>query len=69
VRGDEGEGFLEGPRRDAIDLARVVPGAVMVADTPGFWSVVRIAQVDDGQVHVVAVPAAVELLARPLRPD
>jgi hypothetical protein len=47
----------------------IVPGAVVVAGTERFWSVVRIEQVDsDGQVHFVAVPpddpAAVELLAR-----
>ena len=34
-----------------------VPGAVLVAGTERFWSVVRIEQVDDdGQVHFVAVP-------------
>ena len=55
--------------RDAVDVARIVPGAVVVAGTERFWSVVRIEQVDDdGQVHFVAVapddPAAAELLAR-----
>lgn len=43
-------------------------GAVMVAGTPLFWSVVRITAVDpDGQVHFVQLedsdPAAEELLA------
>jgi hypothetical protein len=43
-------------------------GAVLVAGTPRFWSVVRITAVDaDGQVHFVQLdesdPAARELLA------
>jgi hypothetical protein len=55
--------------RDAVEPAAIVPGAVVVAGTERFWSVVRIEQVDsDGQVHFVAVPpddpAAVHLLAR-----
>jgi len=46
-----------------------VPGAVLVAETERFWSVVRIEQVDDdGQVHFVPVPpddpVAVHLLTR-----
>ncbi len=54
---------------DAVDPAAVRPGAVLVAGTARFWSVVRIEQVDaDGQVHFVAVadddPDAVALLAR-----
>lgn len=54
---------------DAVDPASVRPGAVLVAGTERFWSVVRIEQVDaDGQVHFVAVtdddPEAVALLAR-----
>jgi hypothetical protein len=54
---------------DALDPAAVVPGAVLVAGTERFWSVVRVEQVDpDGQVHFVAVasddPAALALLAR-----
>jgi hypothetical protein len=41
----------------ASDRASVVPGAVMIAGTDRFWSVVRIEQVDDdGQVHFVEVP-------------
>jgi hypothetical protein len=55
--------------RDAVDPGAVVPGAVLIAGTDRFWSVVRIEQVDDdGQVHFVAVPAddpaAARLLAR-----
>jgi hypothetical protein len=54
---------------DARDPAKVVPGAVLIAGTERFWSVVRIDQVDsDGQAHFVAVaaddPAAVALLSR-----
>ena len=41
----------------AIDRTSVVPGAMMIAGTDRFWSVVRIEQVDDdGQVHFVGVP-------------
>jgi hypothetical protein len=55
--------------RNAADPAAVVAGAVLVAGSERFWSVVRIEQVDDdGQVHFVAVPpadpATVHLLAR-----
>jgi hypothetical protein len=55
--------------RDAVDPAKIVPGAVVVAGTERFWSVVRIEQVNtDGQVHFVGVPpddpAAVHLVAR-----
>jgi hypothetical protein len=43
---------------DAADPAQIVPGAVVVAGTERFWSVVRIDQVDDdGQVHFVAASA------------
>jgi hypothetical protein len=54
---------------DAVDPSAVVPGAVLVAGTERFWSVVRIDQVDDdGQVHFVPVaaddPAAAVVLAR-----
>lgn len=53
---------------NAIDPAQVVPGAVLIAGTPRFWSVVRITAVDaDGQVHFVQLdehdPAARTLLA------
>lgn len=56
--------------RDAANPHLIVPGAVVVAGTERFWSVVRVDQVDeDGQVHFVAMPAedpaATELLARP----
>src|SRR5215218_3577578 len=55
--------------RDAAEAAAVVPGAVLIAGTHRFWSVVRIEQVDDdGQAHFVAVPpddsGAFRLLAR-----
>lgn len=55
--------------RDAAHPDQVVPGAVVIAGTDRYWSVVRIEQVDnDGQVHFVRVaaddPAAAALLAR-----
>ena len=49
---DEGQNWtlLE----NATNPARVRAGAVLVAGTPRFWSVVRITAVDaDGQVHFV----------------
>lgn len=43
--------------RDAADPVRIVPGAVLVAGTERFWSLVRIEGIDDdSQVHFVAVP-------------
>lgn len=53
---------------NATDPGRVHVGAVLVAGTPRFWSVVRITAVDaDGQVHFVQLdesdPAERELLA------
>jgi hypothetical protein len=53
---------------NAVDPSHVVVGAVLIAGTPRFWSVVRITAVDsDGQVHFVQLdesdPAARELLA------
>lgn len=53
---------------NAEDPSKVSVGAVLVAGTPRFWSVVRITAVDpDGQVHFVQLdenePAARRLLA------
>lgn len=53
----------------ADDPSSVQPGAVLVAGTPRFWSVVRISAVDsDGQVHFVQLddvdPDARRLLRR-----
>jgi hypothetical protein len=53
---------------NATDPSRVHVGAVVIAGTPRFWSVVRITAVDaDGQVHFVQLddndPAARELLS------
>lgn len=53
---------------NATDRSHVHAGAVLVAGTPRFWSVVRITAVDtDGQVHFVQLdqddPAARKLLA------
>lgn len=54
--------------RNAVDPERVQPGAVLVAGTERFWSVVRVTAVDeDGQVHFVQLaeddPAAKEFVA------
>lgn len=54
--------------RNAADPARVKPGAVHIAGTARYWSVVRITAVDaDGQVHFLQLgrddPAARQLLA------
>jgi hypothetical protein len=69
LNAEDDEGRWWSLLRDAADSGAVVPGAVLVAGTERFWSVVRIDQVDDdGQVHFVPVPpddpAAVLLLAR-----
>lgn len=53
---------------NASDPSEVHVGAILVAGTPRFWSVVRITAVDpDGQVHFVPLddddPAAQKLLA------
>ena len=53
---------------NATDPARVRVGALLIAGTARFWSVVRITAVDvDGQVHFVQLdesdPAARKLLA------
>jgi hypothetical protein len=54
--------------RNARDATLVQPGAVLVAGTPRYWSVVRVTSVDtDGQVHFIQLdptdPAARALLA------
>ena len=71
LNAEDDEGRWWSLLRDAVDPTHVVPGAVLVAGTERFWSIVRIEQVDDdGQVHFVAVaaddPAAIELRARVL---
>jgi len=53
---------------NATNPAGVHVGAVLVAGTPRFWSVVRVTAVDaDGQVHFVQLdesdPAALALLS------
>lgn len=51
----------------ASDRTSVVLGAVMIAGTDRFWSVVRIEQVDDdGQVHFVEVPYTDPAAQQPL---
>ena len=52
LNNEDDEGLNWGLLRNAVDPARIVAGAVVVAGTEGFWSWVRIRQVDeDGQVH------------------
>ena len=53
---------------NATDPSRIQVGAVLIAGTPRFWSVVRITAIDDdGQVHFVQLdegdPVARKLLA------
>jgi hypothetical protein len=69
LNAEDDEGRWWSLLRDASDPTAIVPGAVVVAGTERFWSVVRIEQVDDdGQVHFVPLPsndpAAIERLAR-----
>ncbi len=69
LNAEDDEGRWWSLLRDAVDPATVVPGAVLIAGTVRFWSVVRVEEVDDdGQVHFVAVPFddpdAASLLAR-----
>ena len=60
ILGDGGEPTIRNRgrvSRRARWPAAIVPGAVVIAGTDRFWSVVRIEQVDDdGQVRFVAVP-------------
>jgi len=54
--------------RNAAHPEKVLPGAVLVAGTERFWSVVRVTTVDDdGQVHFIQLaeddPVAKRLLA------
>lgn len=54
--------------RNAVDPSRIRPGAVVIAGTARYWSVVRVTAVDpDGQIHFVQLagddPAALALLA------
>lgn len=43
--------------RNAVDPTRVRTGAVLIAGTERYWSVVRVTAVDDdGQVHFVQLP-------------
>lgn len=69
LNGEDDEGRWWSLLSDAVDPDRVRPGALLIAGTERYWSVVRIDQVDDdGQVHFVGLPsgdpAAVELLTR-----
>jgi hypothetical protein len=69
LNAEDDEGRWWSLLRDAVEPAAIVPGAMVIAGSDRFWSVVRIEQVDaDGQVLFVAVPpddpAALNLLAR-----
>lgn len=54
----------------AVDPSQLQVGAVMVAGTPRFWSVVRITAVDDdGQVHFVQLKIPADRSLREPRPE
>lgn len=55
---EDDEGLSWGLLRNAADPTAIVPGAVLVAGTEGFWSWVRVRGVDeDGQVHFEQISA------------
>jgi hypothetical protein len=62
LNAEDDEGRWWSLLRDASDPAAVVPGAVVIAGTDRFWSVVRIEQVDDdlitrrSQVQILPPP-------------
>ena len=69
LNSEDDEGRWWSLLRDALEPSTIRPGAVVIAGTDRYWSVVRIEQVDDdGQVHFVPVrdddPEAIALLAR-----
>lgn len=69
LNAEDDEGRLWSLLADAADPSAIRPGAVLIAGTDRYWSVVRIEQVDDdGQVHFVPLadddPAAVDALTR-----
>ncbi len=47
LNAEDDEGRWWSLLRDAVDPRALVPGAVVIAGTDRFWSVVRIEQVDD----------------------
>lgn len=56
LNAEDDEGRNWSLMHEARDPALIVPGAVVIAGYEGFWSVVRIDEVDDdGQVHFVQV--------------
>jgi hypothetical protein len=72
LNAEDDEGRWWSLLRDAADPASVEPGAVLIAGTHRFWSVVRIEQVDDdGQVHFVACHPTIprRSACSPARPD
>ena len=64
LNAEDDEGRWSTLLRDADDPGFVVPGAVLVAASARFWSVVRIEQVDDdGQVHFAGCGVIVAVCA------
>lgn len=58
LNAEDDEGRWWSLLEQASDRSSIVPGAILIAGSSRFWSVVRIEQVDDdGQVHFVEVPA------------
>ena len=58
LNNEDDDGLNWGLLRDASDPSAVVPGAVITAGSPRFWSWVRIGCVDpDGQVHFEQISA------------
>lgn len=56
LNAEDDEGRNWSLMREAHEPGLIVPGAVVIAGYEGFWSVVRIDEVDeDGQVHFVQV--------------
>jgi hypothetical protein len=56
LNAEDDEGRNWSLMHEAREPALIVPGAVVIAGYEGFWSVVRIDEVDDdGQVHFVQV--------------
>lgn len=58
LNNEDDDGLNWGLLRDASEPSAVVPGAVITAGSPRFWSWVRIRRVDhDGQVHFEQISA------------
>jgi hypothetical protein len=55
AEGDDGRNFAL--IADAVEPAAVVPGAVLVAGAPSFWSWVLVDSVEEGVAYLRQVPA------------